>query len=331
MRIFRFFYRSILLLFILSVIVLAVFRVMAFYREDIQRDLALPSEGRLIDVGGVDIYVEESGASEAPPVLLVHGSVGWSGLWRETSAVLSAEGYKAIAFDLPPMGFSDRDPRGGYSRERQAERIVALTDALGLKPTLVAHSFGAGPALEAVLRNPDKFAGLVVVSGAIGLETHLEERSLPLVMQPLLFREAAISATATNPIAMGPLLGLFLHRKDSVTPETLEILNEPMRLRNTTEALAGWLPSLLVPPQEALSTRPDEISKAQIPAALIWGDKDPTTPLAQGEALLEALPNSTLTVLEDVGHIPQIEDPGGFHDALIESLSAIAPTPGSGG
>lgn len=320
--------RSILLLFIVTVLALAAFRVTAFYREDDRRDLVLPGEGRLIDVAGAGIYVEEQGPESGTPILLIHGSVGWAGLWRETSAVLAEEGYRAIAFDTPPMGYSDRDPRGGYGRIRQAERIEALVATLGVRPIVVAHSFGAGPALEAVLRKPDAFAGLVVVSGAIGMGGHNSEKGLPLPLRPLLFREAAVSATVTNPWAMEPLLGLFLHRKDSVTPEQIDILNQPMRLRHTTEALAGWLPSLLVAPKDALSTRPEEIAKAGIPVALIWGDRDTTTPLEQGRALQDALSDAPLLVLEEVGHIPQIEDPDGFHTRLLEALLAVDPSGG---
>lgn len=316
--------RSILLLFIFSVFALTALRVVAFYREDLRRDLVLPSEGRMIEVDGAQIYLEEAGRETDTPVLLIHGSVGWSGLWRETSDLLATAGYRAIAYDTPPMGYSDRDTRGGYGRIRQSERIVALTRTLGVRPIVVAHSFGAGPALEAVLRNPDSFAGLVVVSGAIGLGSHNDEGGLPLLLQPLLFREAAISATVTNPWAMEPLLGLFLHRKDSVTPAQIEILNQPMVLRHTTEALAGWLPSLLVSPKDALSTRVEEIAKTEVPVALIWGDMDPTTPIEQGRALQEALPDAPLLVLQDVGHIPQIEDPKAFHTSLLKALRSIA-------
>lgn len=315
--------RSVLLLFIVTVLGLAALRVTAFYREDERRDLTLPEEGRLIDVAGAEIYVEEQGPEDGTPILLIHGSVGWSGLWRDTASVLSGAGLRAIAFDTPPMGYSDRDPRGGYGRIRQADRIDAIAEALAVRPIIVAHSFGAGPALEAVLRHPDQFAGLVIVSGAIGLDSHQSERALPLLLRPLLFREAAISATVTNPWVMEPMLGLFLHRKDSVTPEQIDILNRPMRLRHTTEALAGWVPSLLVPPKDALSTRPEEIGKARPPVSLIWGDKDTTTPIEQGRALQAALPDAPLLVLKDVGHIPQIEDPDRFHDSLLEALHAV--------
>lgn len=65
------------------------------------------------------------------------------------------------------MGFCERDPAGDYSRERQGRRIIALVAAMGIRPVLVAHSFGAGAAAEAAMAAPEAFTGLVVIDGAV--------------------------------------------------------------------------------------------------------------------------------------------------------------------
>jgi len=56
----------------------------------------------------------------------------------------------------------------------------------------------------------------------------------------------------------------------------------------------------------------------------VVGDRDTVTPLAQGEQLKRLIRGSELTVLENVGHIPHIEAPAGFHDVLVKNLKAIA-------
>ncbi|MGL4237814.1 alpha/beta fold hydrolase [Tabrizicola sp.] len=283
-----------------------------------------PEEGRIVETTFGPIYVEELGPEDGPPLLLLHGSIGWSRMWRPTQEALAAEGYRAIAFDIPPMGFSFRDPGKDYSRKTQAQRVVALTEALGVRPVLIAHSFGAGPAAEAAMLQPDAFAGIVVVSGAIGIDSHLEELSLTWPLGNPTAREFAISATATNPMAMGPLLKRFLHRKEAATEEVIAMLNRPSSRAGTTQALADWLPSLLVPPKDAQSTRPEAWQALTLPVAFIWGDRDTTTPLAQGERLAE-LTGAPLSILKDVGHIPQIEAPPEFQAALISALATMIP------
>jgi pimeloyl-ACP methyl ester carboxylesterase len=101
------------------------FHVLAHMYE---RDTAAespPTQGRLVPTSMGAVYVEEAGPADGPAVLLLHGSIGWSGLWRPTLAALAEDGYHAYAFDMAPMGFSERDPSRGYARQTQADRIIA--------------------------------------------------------------------------------------------------------------------------------------------------------------------------------------------------------------
>jgi pimeloyl-ACP methyl ester carboxylesterase len=308
-----------------AVIGLLGLRLAAMLREIAILPDQVPETGQIVETALGPIYVEALGPEAGPAVLLVHGSVGWSRMWQPTQRALAERGYRAIAFDMPPMGWSFRDPAGDYSRQTQAARLLALRAALGGRPVLVAHSFGAGAAAEAAMLDPDAFAGLVVVSGAIGLEGP-EGGDLPWPLDNPFMRELAVSASVTNPYAMGPLLRRFLYRTDAATPEVIEMLLQPTRRPGTTAAIADWLPSLLVPPVGALSTRPEGWQGLAVPLAFLWGDRDTTTPLAQGERLAD-LTGAPLSILAEVGHIPQIEDPQAFQAALIATLADLVPVP----
>jgi pimeloyl-ACP methyl ester carboxylesterase len=315
----------VLILVSLTLVLLLGLRLASAIREVGLLPVRLPEEGQIVETSLGPIYIEELGPETGQPVLLFHGSVGWSRMWRPTQAALAAEGYRAIAFDMPPMGWSFRDPAGDYSRATQARRALALIQALGIRPVLVAHSFGAGPAAEAAMQDPAAVAGLVVVAGAIGLDTDGTGKTLPWPLGYPFLRELAISATVTNPPAMGPLLRRFLHRKDAATPEVIAMLNLPGKRSGTTTALADWLPSLLLPPVGAQSTRPEGWIAFPLPLALIWGDRDTATPLDQGQRLAD-LTGAPLAVLADVGHIPQLEAPAQFQAALLAALAAFRPT-----
>lgn len=309
------------LLLVIFVLLLVALRVSAMVREIQTRDALLPPEGRLVETSMGKVYVEEYGPADGTPVLLVHGSVGWAGFWVETSDALVAAGYRAIAFDLSPMGYSDRDPNADYSRTRQAERLIALTQAMGITPVLVAHSFGAGPGVEALMRTPDAFQSAVIVAGALGVGS--EPKPLAWPLRSKLIRELAVSATITNPPALPYLLRMFLHKKDRATPLYIDILTRPYAREGTTAALADWLPTLLSTSAAARSIRPEAYDKIDMPVALIWGEEDTTTPVTQGEWLLGAITRSTLTRLPDLGHIPQIEDPEAFQKALLDALAQL--------
>jgi pimeloyl-ACP methyl ester carboxylesterase len=279
----------------------------------------VPAEGRLVDTAMGRIYVEEAGPADGPPVLLVHGSVGWAGLWRETAAALAAQGWRAIAFDMPPMGWSDRDPTATYDRATQGRRVAALARALDIRPVLVAHSFGAGAASEAAMAAPEAFSGLVIVAGALAVGQG-SDAVLPLPLRPHVVREVLSAATVTNPWISGPLVRMYLFRKDRADPY-LPLLSQPYALQGASSAVADLVPSLLTTPRVP-STDPAAWAALDLPLALIWGAEDTATPLAQGEALAE-LTGAPLTVLPGIGHIPQMEDPAAFAAALLAALEAV--------
>jgi pimeloyl-ACP methyl ester carboxylesterase len=222
---------------------------------------------------------------------------------------------------MPPMGWSDRDPARGYGRAVQGQRILSLVETLGVRPILVAHSFGAGAGSEAAMAEPGAFRGYVVIAGALGIGRGTGESVPPLALRTGALREIAVASSVTNPVLTGPLLRLFLYRKDRAGP-FVDLLRQPFALEGSTDAIADWLPDLLVTPTLP-SSDPAAWRKLALPVALIWGEKDDTTPPEQGRALEALIPGAAMTVLPEIGHIPQIEDPLAFQTALVAALADL--------
>ncbi len=321
----RFMIKTLVSLLVLVSVVLLAARVAAHLRETEPLEAAVPKEGRLIETAMGGVFVLEEGDGDAPVVLFAHGTAAWSGLWQPVLEEIGAGGWRAVAFDMPPFGFSERARDGDYSRTRQAERILALVDALDTQPILVAHSIGAGPGVEAVMQRPDAFAGLVVVDGALGLNSHGKDLPLPLRFGPL--REAVTALTMNNPLLTGTFLRQLIHVDAAATDEVLTVLKAPFIRQGTTESYADWVPSLLVPPQDALSTRSESYAALSLPAAYIWGEEDTVTPLGQGDELTRLTPGARLLTIPDSGHIPQIETPDAFLLVLRDALGFISPGP----
>jgi pimeloyl-ACP methyl ester carboxylesterase len=76
----------------------------------------------------------------------------------------------------------------------------------------------------------------------------------------------------------------------------------------------------------ALSSSRETVSRISVPVVMIWGDRDDVTPLAQANDLRSLVPSASLKVLDDVGHIPQIEDPDAFNIALIDAIRKVVST-----
>ncbi|MEX0340937.1 MAG: alpha/beta fold hydrolase [Arenibacterium sp.] len=306
---------------LIGALALLLFRGAALIRES--SDVARPESGSLISTPSGAIHVQSDGPETGTPLLLAHGSAAWSGFWSDEIELLGDAGFRAHAFDMPPFGFSERARDGDYSRTAQATRIIELVEAMDMRPILIAHSFGGAAAAEAVLMKPDAFRGLILIDAAIGMLPSPPETPLPAPLRPKAFREAAVSLTVTNPLVTGLLLRGLLHNKEAATRTELNVLRYPLGRPGTTSAVAEWLPSLLSPRTDTLSRNPDSFRDLNLPVEIIWGDKDTVTPPSQAEALAIALGQGPVTYLPNTGHIPHIETPEAFAEALLTAIKRI--------
>ena len=300
--------------------ILGSLRLAAQFRETEAAATAAPADGKFVESGRGRMFVMDPGPADGIPVVLFHGTAAWSKLWWRTTAALKNDGYRPIVPDLPPFGYSER--RGGYTRFEQASRIDGMMTTLGAgRAIIVGHSFGAGAALEYVLRHPERTIGLVLVDAALGLTQEPSDAPAFLENGPL--REIVVSATATNPLATRFLLSKLIYRKEAANSETLDILKAPMHVAGTTSHIADWLLYFTGSDRSALSSSRNAVSGIKVPVAMIWGDRDDVTPLAQANDFRSLVPSASLKVLNGVGHIPQIEDPDAFNAALIDAVREV--------
>lgn len=314
--------RAIGVVLIMLLAIATGFRLAASWREDRAPDQIAPPSGRFVQLSDARVFVQERGPSGGVPVVLVHGTGAWSGLWGETASALARKGYRTIAVDLPPFGFSELVRSSDYSRAAQARRLSELVSKLeGPLPIVVGHSYGGGPAAEFALRHPAELQKLVLVDAALNIGD-APGGPLPLPLRPQTSREVLVSLTASNPLMTKTLLSTFIHRKDRALPAYVNILSRPLEKRGYTSSVADWLPSLLSVDQDALSARESSWRTFDVPVEIIWGSRDTVTPLTQAERLAGLLPHAKMTIMPDVGHIPQVEAPEQFQAALIDALDS---------
>jgi pimeloyl-ACP methyl ester carboxylesterase len=314
-------------------VVLAVFYALALRRETkTPREIAPPS-GRFVQTQDAQVYLQEAGPATGPAVVLIHGTGAWSEIWRSTMSALGIAGFHAIAIDVPPFGYSDRlNGVSAYAPSRQAARILGVLDALHIaRATFVAHSVGARPTVELCLENPERVANLVLVDPALGFSSKPadSDKMAPdpaslgtrtfFAMRPM--RNAVIATFGTNPAFTRQLFQSFVSKKESVTPERVEMLNRPLAVKGTTAAWGDWLNELLAPEDSSKINDFRNLQNLSMPTFIIWGDSDTVTPTWQAGELTRLIPHSSLTWIAGAGHIPYVESPVQFNNALLQTLS----------
>jgi pimeloyl-ACP methyl ester carboxylesterase len=127
----------------------------------VERRLALPT--------GASLAVRLAGASDAPPVLLVHGLASNARTWDGVAAALVATGSRTVAVDLRDHGASATDPPGPPDDDATAAAaadLAALCDALDLdRPVVAGQSWGANAVLELAAAHPHACAAVALVDG----------------------------------------------------------------------------------------------------------------------------------------------------------------------
>jgi pimeloyl-ACP methyl ester carboxylesterase len=312
-----------------AVVVLAVMRWKAIRRETHSGADTAPRSGRFVHAHDVDLFVQERGHPARPAVVFVHGTGAWSETWLPAMDAVAAAGFRAVALDLPPFGYSQRPDPPRYDKREQGRRIASLLDAMALeRPILVGHSFGGGPTVEAVLGEPSRVRALILVDAALGIR---EDGAAPdsgsslarglLAIGPL--RDAVVATFLTNPRFTRRLLQSFVADPAVATDARVAVYQRPLGIRGTTRAFGKWLPALVLPDPQARSEDPAEYARLRLPAVALWGDRDTVTPLEQGRRVVSLVPGARLVVLPGIGHIPQIENADGFNLALVEVLGSL--------
>ena len=126
--------------------------------------MANQENGRLIEVNGISLYVEEHG--EGDPVLLLHGWPDSARLWRHQVPFLTAHGYRVITPDLRGFGRSERPAAvAGYRLRNVVADVSALLDHLAIETAyVVGHDWGAAVAWLTAILGPARVRKLTAIS-----------------------------------------------------------------------------------------------------------------------------------------------------------------------
>jgi pimeloyl-ACP methyl ester carboxylesterase len=238
-----------------------------------------------LTVEDADLFVTSYGAG--PRTFVAHG--GWVGsgeLWALPFETMSRT-WRTVTYDHRGTGATIH--RGPITFERLVGDLFRVLDALQIERCVLAgESSGAMVALEAVLRHPDRFDGLVLVDGRY---------------------QGGRSAGAAR----------FIEGCKADFAKTMDMfvtacINDPARPRETRWGKQIVMRSNGPAAVELMECLQDvqlepRLARIQLPTLILHGERDVITPLENSRRLKQTIAGSRLVVFEDAGHVPTLTHP----------------------
>lgn len=286
------------------------------------------------DFGGPVHYLrypaQDGGPGDRPPFLLVHGLGGSHVNWTALAPLLAAHG-EVFALDL--IGHGRTPPAGRVSSLAVNAELVSrfLDEVVGGPAVLVGNSMGGLVSMIATAAHPERVAALVLI-----------DPSLPWARGQRLDLEIGRNFAAYALPGMGER---FLRQRRArlgpkgMVAETLRYCTvDPRRVPASAIAAAvdfaeerAALPygdaSFLEAARSLLRFHATRRSLDLVrrfpgtPTLLLHGAKDRLVPLSAARQVARLRPEWTLEVLDDIGHIPQLEAP----DLVATTITAWLP------
>jgi pimeloyl-ACP methyl ester carboxylesterase len=272
---------------------------------------------------GAVLHYDVLGADSAPPLIVVAGGAARHPEYLGDLAGLS-ERHLLVIPHLRGVGRSgDAELGGRGSWWRQAVDIDGLRASLGLdRCTVVAHSAGTRVAIAYAAQFPGRLAALVLITPPAGYLTDVPADARALAAARLAEPPFAAAMAAQD---AGPDTGseeTFNAWQQAIAPLCYATWDEAAQAHAHTGryALAAAWAFLAGDPPADLTGRLREV---RAPVLVMAGAQDAIAGAGPVVAVADLFPRGRAEVIERCGHMPWVEQPAAFRQALDPFLANL--------
>ncbi len=261
-----------------------------------------------IAVNGFDLSYDDLGEGKIP-VIFLHGFPFDKSMW-ELQVELLKFSYRLISCDIRGFGKST-DEYSPLSIDLFADDLIKFMDKLSIeKAILCGLSMGGYIALNAEKRFPGRFEALILSDTQCIADTAEGKAKRYKVIED-------IEENGAAKFNEGFIKNVFHPDSPTNKKEIVDQLREVVFANSQYIITQGLI--VLAERSETCSSL-DEI---EIPTLIICGREDVVTPLAQSESMNAAIKGSKLQIIENAGHVSNLEQPHEFAKYLSEFLGGL--------
>lgn len=256
-----------------------------------------------------DVQIAYDDVGVGPAVVLIHGYPFNRSLWTEQTEALTSR-FRVVTPDLRGFGESDAS-EGPVTMNRMAQDVAMLMDQLGIQQAVIGGlSMGGYVALAFVKQFPSRVKALVLA------DTRAQSDTEEAKQTRFQHAEKALSEGMAG-IADAMLAKLLTPDTVSKRPEVVKRVRDMMLKTKPQGAASALL---------GMAEREDHsefISTIRVPAMILVGREDAITPVADSEKMQSKIATSRLVVIENAGHVSNLEQTEQFNFALLRFLDRV--------
>lgn len=257
---------------------------------------------QFVAIDGMLVHLRDQGPRDDPtPVVLLHGTSASLHTWEGWAAVLQDK-RRVISLDLPGFGLTGPFPDGDYRMSHYSAFLANVLEQLQVPRAVVAgNSFGGQLAWQFALDHPQRVERLVLVDAA-GYPRNATS-------MPIGFRLAQIPALAPvmANVLPRPMIEASIRNvygdPEQVSDELIDRYYELTLRAGNRDALRQRF--IQVEAGQSYT----RISELKMPTLILWGGRDELIPPVNAERFKRDIKGSRLVLFDELGHVPQEEDP----------------------
>jgi proline iminopeptidase len=290
--------------------------------KPVTHDTQLIATNNYTNINGSEIYYRMIGSGD--PIIIIHGGPVLDHSYLLPQMDKLAENHQLIYYDQRACGRSSVEvDTMSMNLEGFVEDIELLRMALNLEDvTILGHSWGGFLAMNYAIMYPEHLKSLIL-SNSMPASTddwqaENQELSSRTSGEDVQLRSEIIQSEAMKNDPSSAIKKIMLL---SFKPQFKNIeLLDSLRLFIPTDYMNRSKMFSYLGPDLASYDLYNGLTSLKSPTLIIYGDYEPAVHLS-GQKLADAISNSTLSIIENAGHFPYIEQPKQYFKAIETFLS----------
>jgi pimeloyl-ACP methyl ester carboxylesterase len=261
----------------------------------------------------MDIHYKDQGdKKDSIPIVLIHGTGSSLHTYDHWTKELILN-HRVIRMDLPGYGLTGPFPNRDYSYNKYVAFLKVFLEKIGVKSCILAgNSLGGNIAWRFTIENSEMVNNLILIDAA---GYPMKSKSIPLAFKIAQIPIIQNIFTVISPrfVAKASVENVY-NDKTKVDEELVDRYFELTLREGNREAFV-----------DRFKVKSDTISHKKIKlinqrTLILWGEEDELIPSQMAYLFHNDLPNDTLVILKDVGHVPMEESPSESLRPVIKFL-----------